>query len=177
MKVRVSADYIKFLLSNLKNFDTSGNVGCCLADLADASSAGKQGLIRDFTHVVIEARWPPPLPPSPRCSYDDWLALLMVTIGPGSLGKKARGQLLAEKRKLAGRSQCEFVGSRPNVLIDIDVCDQGKVRTSRHHPHRRAGFAEATKVPFLEFLINAGGPLNLSEGTRQYLPGRMLYLY
>jgi hypothetical protein len=42
----------------------------------------KQGLIRDFIDVVLEARWPPPLPPSLRCSYDDWLTLLRVSNWP-----------------------------------------------------------------------------------------------
>jgi hypothetical protein len=42
----------------------------------------KQGRIRDFIDVVLEARWPPPLPPSLRFSYDDWLTLLTVSNWP-----------------------------------------------------------------------------------------------
>jgi hypothetical protein len=56
----------------------------------------KQGLIRDFIDVVLEASWPPPLPRSLRCSYRR-LAYLAdgQQLAEDPLGKKARGQLLA----------------------------------------------------------------------------------
>jgi hypothetical protein len=139
--------------------------------LPDRFGRGKRGLICDFTRIVLEARWPSPLPPSLRCSYDDWLTLLMVTIAPGSPRQEgersASGTFsydaLAVLKVCYGvsSSRATYLGERPESAHLAHSRAPRRRSPFRSHSRRSASAAgtrlRAPKLPLLAHLIHREG--------------------